>query len=160
MLVHCLVGRSRSAAMMIGYTMWDHNLRFKEAFALVKAAHSGTNPNVGFISQLKQYQRSLVLLTQFPDDLVQHYFCSNCSSLLFYGEDIEHTCEASQDSGVWIAQPVWMEVWETAGPRGDIHCFSCQITIGLYTRAGAKCECGWFYKPSYFVSLLRYKQAN
>lgn len=159
MLIHCLVGRSRSAAVAIGYVMWNLQLHFKEAFALVKTAHPSTNPNIGFLAQLKQYQRSLVTSTQFPDDPVNSYCCTKCSAQIFYGEDIEHACDASQD-GVWITQPEWLEVWETAGCRGDMHCPSCQSTIGLYTRAGAACVCGWSCKPSYFLLLPSYKLSN
>jgi len=145
--------------MVIGYVMWSLHLRFKEAFSLVKAAHPTSNPNIGFRSQLKQYQRSLVTSTQFPDDPVYYYCCTNCSTLLFYGEDIEHTCGASQ-GGMWIVQPEWLEVWETAKPKGDMHCPSCQITVGLYTRAGAACVCMWSCKPSYYLPGSGYKLSD
>ncbi|XP_067891672.1 dual specificity protein phosphatase 19 isoform X1 [Heterodontus francisci] len=55
-LVHCNAGVSRSASIVIGYLMWVYGLSFKDAFSVVKNARQATNPNPGFMEQLRNYQ--------------------------------------------------------------------------------------------------------
>ncbi|XP_067843790.1 dual specificity protein phosphatase 19 [Heptranchias perlo] len=55
-LVHCNAGVSRSASVVIGYLMCIYGLSFKDAFSVVKNARQVTNPNPGFMEQLKNYQ--------------------------------------------------------------------------------------------------------
>ncbi|CAG5037831.1 unnamed protein product [Parnassius apollo] len=56
-LVHCHFGVSRSATIVIAYIMAKYNLSFEEAFSYVRNRRRFINPNPGFISQLKEYQR-------------------------------------------------------------------------------------------------------
>lgn len=56
MLVHCKMGVSRSASVVIAYAMKAYNWDFKEAFEYVKQKRSCIKPNSSFISQLETYQ--------------------------------------------------------------------------------------------------------
>lgn len=56
MLVHCKMGVSRSASVVIAYAMKAYNWDFKEAFEYVKQKRSCIKPNASFISQLETYQ--------------------------------------------------------------------------------------------------------
>ena len=58
-LVHCMGGISRSTSMVIAYVMFTMNLSFEKAFAFVKKQHSKTNPNPGFVSQLKKLEDAI-----------------------------------------------------------------------------------------------------
>ncbi|KDR09737.1 Protein phosphatase Slingshot, partial [Zootermopsis nevadensis] len=55
-LVHCKMGVSRSASVVIAYAMKAYNWDFKEAFEYVKQKRSCIKPNASFISQLETYQ--------------------------------------------------------------------------------------------------------
>lgn len=56
-LVHCHFGVSRSATLVIAYLMEKYQLTFDQAYAYVKSRRSFINPNAGFVTQLRQYQR-------------------------------------------------------------------------------------------------------
>lgn len=56
-LVHCHFGVSRSATIVIAFLMEKYNLTFEQAYFYVKQRRKFINPNPGFISQLKEFQR-------------------------------------------------------------------------------------------------------
>ncbi|XP_071545643.1 uncharacterized protein ssh isoform X2 [Panulirus ornatus] len=55
-LVHCKMGISRSASVVIAYAMKAFNMSLDEALALVKKKRSCIKPNQAFCSQLKTYE--------------------------------------------------------------------------------------------------------
>ena len=55
-LVHCVEGKSRSPAIVIGYLIGEKHMNFNEAFNLVKSKRSIINPNNNFIKNLKNYE--------------------------------------------------------------------------------------------------------
>lgn len=55
-LVHCVQGQSRSPTIVISYLMRRFNLSYTKSLKIVKKKHKITDPNVGFIEQLKQYE--------------------------------------------------------------------------------------------------------
>ncbi|XP_076348657.1 dual specificity protein phosphatase 19-like isoform X4 [Tachypleus tridentatus] len=58
-LVHCNAGVSRSATIIIGYLMNREKLCLDEALDKVKSVRPFIKPNVGFMEQLKQYEKEL-----------------------------------------------------------------------------------------------------
>ncbi|XP_026760366.2 dual specificity protein phosphatase MPK-4-like [Galleria mellonella] len=56
-LVHCHFGVSRSATIVIAYLMEKYKLTFEQAYSYVRQRRRFINPNPGFVSQLKEYQR-------------------------------------------------------------------------------------------------------
>ncbi|XP_063834963.1 dual specificity protein phosphatase MPK-4-like [Ostrinia nubilalis] len=56
-LVHCHFGVSRSATIVIAYLMEKYSLTFEQAYFYVRQRRRFINPNPGFVSQLKEYQR-------------------------------------------------------------------------------------------------------
>lgn len=56
-LVHCQAGISRSATIVIAYCMWKERLSADAATALVSAARSAIWPNLGFKTQLREFER-------------------------------------------------------------------------------------------------------
>ncbi|KAF2692250.1 dual specificity protein phosphatase 12 [Lentithecium fluviatile CBS 122367] len=56
-LVHCAMGKSRSATCVIAYLMQKHNINPSEALAYVRQARSIVEPNEGFMKQLELYGR-------------------------------------------------------------------------------------------------------
>ncbi|ELP91615.1 dual specificity protein phosphatase, putative [Entamoeba invadens IP1] len=55
-LVHCEVGMSRSASVVLAYLMKHNTWNFKTAFLYIKQKRPIVFPNPGFIIQLYQYQ--------------------------------------------------------------------------------------------------------
>lgn len=55
-LVHCQMGMSRSATLVIAYLMWKEQLPFKCALAEVMSKRHIVSPNPGFCAQLQRFQ--------------------------------------------------------------------------------------------------------
>lgn len=58
-LVHCQAGISRSATVVIMYLMKSQKIKAEDAYALCKSKRRVVGPNVGFLAQIYQYQKSL-----------------------------------------------------------------------------------------------------
>ncbi|KAF5736826.1 Dual specificity protein phosphatase 1 isoform 2 [Tripterygium wilfordii] len=58
-LVHCFVGRSRSATIVIAYLMKKHGMSLSQAQDHVKSRRPQVCPNVGFMKQLQDFEKSL-----------------------------------------------------------------------------------------------------
>ncbi|KAK9728961.1 DEK C terminal domain [Popillia japonica] len=61
-LVHCKMGISRSASVVIAYAMKAYNWEFKRALQHVKEKRSCIKPNTSFLAQLETYQGMLVAM--------------------------------------------------------------------------------------------------
>jgi len=58
-LVYCRMGVSRSASLVIAYCMTYRQMTFKEAFEYVQSRRSVIDPNVGFRTELEEYDEAL-----------------------------------------------------------------------------------------------------
>ena len=58
-IVHCLMGVSRSATTVMAYLIRFQGLTSEEAFDLVKEKRMVVSPNGGFLDQLKRYEKEL-----------------------------------------------------------------------------------------------------
>lgn len=58
-LVHCNDGVSRSPTLIIAYLMKYQKMSFEEAFSYCKKLHRQSEPNRGFVVQLKKFERKL-----------------------------------------------------------------------------------------------------
>ncbi|KAF2085916.1 dual specificity protein phosphatase 12 [Saccharata proteae CBS 121410] len=65
-LVHCAMGKSRSATCVIAYLMHKHRVSPAEALAQIRQARSLCEPNEGFMEQLEIYHRM-----EMADDVEQ-----------------------------------------------------------------------------------------
>ncbi|XP_076058459.1 dual specificity protein phosphatase 19-like [Oratosquilla oratoria] len=59
-LVHCNAGVSRAASIVIAYLMKFYGMKYEEAFSHVKNKRGFIRPNIGFIAQLKEYERTIM----------------------------------------------------------------------------------------------------
>ena len=59
-LVHCMMGVSRSASMVIWHLMTREKMGLAEAYNLVKQKRPIINPNRGFVEQLKELEKELI----------------------------------------------------------------------------------------------------
>eukprot|EP00980_Cylindrotheca_fusiformis_P024105 scaffold11529_cov108-Cylindrotheca_fusiformis.AAC.5 len=58
-LVHCVEGRSRSAALVMGYLIQIKGFTLKQAFCLLKKRRRMVLPNPGFMKQLIEVERQV-----------------------------------------------------------------------------------------------------
>lgn len=58
-LVHCIIGKSRSPAVVIAYLMYSKKMNLSEAYHYVKKSRSFIHPNDGFIKQLMEIEKKL-----------------------------------------------------------------------------------------------------
>ena len=59
-LVHCMIGSSRSATIVIAYLMWKQKMKYEDAYNFVKNKRKIVNPNFGFKKQLKIFEDLLI----------------------------------------------------------------------------------------------------
>jgi len=69
--VHCMLGKSRSASLVIAYLMREHKQTLKEAFEFVRSRRTIIKPNSGFMQQLIEYEQQLHGSNSMTMD---HYF--------------------------------------------------------------------------------------
>lgn len=55
-LIHCLAGMSRSVTVAVAYIMTATNLSWKDALKVVRTGRAVANPNVGFQTQLQEFE--------------------------------------------------------------------------------------------------------
>ncbi|MCQ2817425.1 MAG: dual specificity protein phosphatase family protein [archaeon] len=58
-LVHCQLGKSRSAAIVMAYLMKENNLTTNEAYTLLKKKRRNILPNLGFMNKLRELEKEL-----------------------------------------------------------------------------------------------------
>lgn len=58
-LVHCRMGASRSATVVLAYLMKEYGMSLNESFSFVKEKRWKVLPNSGFMNQLRQFERFL-----------------------------------------------------------------------------------------------------
>ncbi len=59
LMIYCRAGMSRSASLCIAYFMKYHDMSMDEAFQYVRARRPIIHPNVGFLRQLRDYEKRL-----------------------------------------------------------------------------------------------------
>lgn len=92
-LVHCMGGISRSTSMVIAYIMFTLDMPFQKAYEFVKGQHSKTNPNPGFVDQLKKFEKCVLAYREHKGD----YFKGEPDFKLLDALVIEHIHNFSRD---------------------------------------------------------------
>jgi dual specificity MAP kinase phosphatase len=57
--VHCQLGKSRSATIIIAYLIKHMNMSTNEAYTFLKRARSSIMPNLSFMNKLRSYEQSI-----------------------------------------------------------------------------------------------------
>ena len=58
-LVHCHAGVSRSSSILIAYIIKSQKINLEKALETIKAKREKASPNLGFLKQLKEYEKEL-----------------------------------------------------------------------------------------------------
>ena len=67
-IVHCLMGVSRSATAVIAYLIRFKGLTADKAYDLVREKRTIASPNDGFLNQLKKYERQFIRLEENEEE--------------------------------------------------------------------------------------------
>ncbi len=59
--IHCAMGISRSASVVIGYIMRKNRMKYNDAYKYVQSKRPQIEPNFGFCCQLMMFEKSLGL---------------------------------------------------------------------------------------------------
>lgn len=68
-LVHCYAGLSRSVTIVAAYLMQTHRVTADEALRMIRSKRPYSEPNPGFLRQLKEFEREIQNL---PDAVKAH----------------------------------------------------------------------------------------
>ncbi|XP_037905404.1 dual specificity protein phosphatase 15 isoform X4 [Hermetia illucens] len=87
-LIHCLAGMSRSVTVAVAYIMTCSNLNWKEALKVVRAGRAVANPNLGFQTQLQDFEMNRLaeerrrLRERFPSVALEQMDRDQCTTAL------------------------------------------------------------------------------
>lgn len=70
-VVHCVMGISRSASLVIAYVMRTKKMSYKDAYELVKKQREVIYPNDGFKGQLLKYEESIIVQKEGSNCTIQ-----------------------------------------------------------------------------------------
>lgn len=59
-LIHCMMGKSRSVTIASVYLMDKYNFSYEQAINKIKLQKPNINPNIGFIEQLKSFNKTII----------------------------------------------------------------------------------------------------
>lgn len=59
LFVHCQMGKSRSVSFIIAYLMKFQKMKLDEAYLYVKKLRRVAFPNIGFMRELKEFEKQL-----------------------------------------------------------------------------------------------------
>lgn len=103
-LIHCLAGMSRSVTVAVAYIMTVTNLNWKDALKVVRAGRSVANPNIGFQTQLQEFETYRLseerrrLKERFPSSALENLDRDKCMMALDNYQELlqnKHICEGN-----------------------------------------------------------------
>ena len=112
LMIYCRAGMSRSASLCIAYFMKHRGMSLDEAYEYVRARRPIIHPNVGFLRQLREYERKLRGRSPIGRSIYRgknyhkRYSMVELPALKFASEDAPATQECGTgivewDGGVW-----------------------------------------------------------
>ena len=107
-LIHCLAGMSRSVTVAVAYIMTCTNLNWKESLKVVRAGRAVANPNMGFQTQLQEFEMFRLvderrrLRERFPSSALEQLDRAKCMAALDNYEELlmnKDICEGNCTRG-------------------------------------------------------------
>ncbi|KAL4819113.1 protein-tyrosine phosphatase-like protein [Aspergillus spinulosporus] len=126
-LVHCAMGKSRSATVCIAYLLhWQRNaLTPQSALALLRESRPLCEPNPGFMEQLNVYHQM-----GCPDDVTSHPLYSRW----LYRREVEESVacgRAPEMDSVYFEDEQPQQHVDTTGPATEIKCRKCRRKLAV-----------------------------
>ena len=117
-LVHCLVGISRSVTVTVAYLMQKLNLSLNDAYDFVKRKKSNISPNFNFMGQLLDFERTLALRSPCDNRSTskeQLFFTTPTNHNVFQLDTLESTWRLT-------GQPFYWLLWRLLGFSELVRC--------------------------------------
>ncbi|KAL5000722.1 protein-tyrosine phosphatase-like protein [Aspergillus recurvatus] len=126
-LVHCAMGKSRSATVCIAYLLRRQRSAFtpQSALALLRESRPLCEPNPGFMEQLNVYHQM-----GCPDDVTQHPLYSRW----LYRREVEESIacgRAPEVQSVYFEDEQPQQRIDSAGPATEIKCRKCRRKLAI-----------------------------
>ena len=121
-LVHCQMGISRSATIVIAYLMKVHQMSLTDAYFECKRKRPMIRPNDGFWNQLLQYEQHLQEIKHHRNTETPTTHCLDSSAWMIQSNAIFCTCQAIPD--VLMKHETWESMKERIKNQGIVEFFS------------------------------------
>ena len=148
-IVHCLMGISRSATAVIAYLIKYKGFTMEEGLKLVKEKRYVARPNEGFLDQLKQYEKLLKKAQKNKENGIKtndFLKCKNCQGKVVDSKEINH---GSEKCGSYFIENEVSERLEVDPNENQVLCQKCGFILGDINTKGSKCSCGKWVPPNY-----------
>ena len=131
-LVHCMQGVSRSAAVMIACLMKTCSMSRDDAYTHVKSRRKLINPNVGFWRQLEQYESNLSASSSGePPSLDDDWCRASCAKFNTCGEAFVDVAALTSQERAMALEAAFDFVLSRGMQNSDM-----QWMKGLYSKLG------------------------
>ncbi|CEG43851.1 hypothetical protein L917_09195 [Plasmopara halstedii] len=157
-LVHCVYGQSRSAAICIAFLMATQKKTLLEAYDEVQKARPCISINPGFLMQLELFGRmgndpNIMGNTPAHAELRNLICCRKCNYVLCTTNNqlLHRPVNGGLCSGIYIEPMKWMtgiSVFVSSND-GKLVCPSCKAKLGSWNWNGVKCSCKHFVSPAF-----------
>lgn len=157
-LVHCVYGQSRSAAVCVAYLMQTKRIGWQEGYHMVRKARPCISINLGFLFQLQLFEHVLqgqhlslyrtIQQKQTPkpaainsDISGNSISCKKCrqvlctsSNLLQYSYLTQHFLPAYHfnKNELIVEYLLWMQPMVQVGTISKLYCFKCRAKLGKW----------------------------
>jgi atypical dual specificity phosphatase len=104
LMIYCRAGMSRSASLCIAYFMKYHGMTVDEAYQYVRARRPIIHPNIGFMRQLRDYEKRLN--SKEPEVVLPSLtFASECCAATTVDSEECGTGFVDYESGIKVIKP-------------------------------------------------------
>lgn len=143
--VHCAYGISRSPSVVIAYLMKKYSWNYDTTFKFVFNKRNKIYPNEGFIKQLLEYERTLLIKPKNETN-EKEYKCRSCRNVLCKEKEIIHGLEKKCTS-------IFVEFLNIEEDKDNIRwdCTKCKGKLGEIRLSGIKCSCGEWIAPGFQI---------
>ncbi|CAI5701727.1 unnamed protein product [Peronospora effusa] len=146
-LVHCVYGQSRSAAVCVAYLMATQDKTLLEAYDVVQQARQCISINPGFLRQLELFER----MGNDPEVMGSTSAHAELRTMMLPHLAPGEATSRKFCAGIFIEPMVWMMTLSSviSNNNGKLLCPSCKAKLGSWNWLGVKCNCKRFVTPAF-----------
>ncbi|CAI5712722.1 unnamed protein product [Peronospora destructor] len=148
-LVHCVYGQSRSAAVCVAYLMATQGKTLLEAYDVVQQARQCISINPGFLRQLELFER----MGNDPEVMGSTSAHAELRTMMLPHLAPGEATSREFCAGIFIEPMLWMMTMSSfiSNNNGKLLCPSCKAKLGSWNWLGVKCNCKRFVTPAFLL---------